>query len=128
MKMSRRKGIFFTILVTLLLLLPVSLASARTMEVDSGYDQVLLRDAKAYAEYENVSIEEALERLRLMDVAGSLHSELINEEAETFGNSWIEHNPQFKMVVKFTQNGNQTMQTYMEEYPELASLIEIRHP
>ncbi len=126
MKMSRRKGIFFTTLITILLLLPVSLANASPTEADSEYDQVLLRDAKAYAEYENVSIEEAMERLRLMDVAGSLHAELINEEAKTFGNSWIEHNPEFKMIVQFTQNGNQTMQTYLEEYPELSSLIEIR--
>src|SRR4030042_3774645 len=124
--MSRRKGIIFTILITLVLLLPISLASASSAKVTYESDQALIRDAKVYAEYENVSLTEALERLRLMDVIGALHSDLLIEEAETFGGGWIEHNPQFNFIVQFTRDGSDTTSRYLKKYPELASLIEIR--
>ncbi|OGN90230.1 MAG: hypothetical protein A2158_06675 [Chloroflexi bacterium RBG_13_46_14] len=124
--MSRRKGIIFTILITLVLLLPISLASASSAKVTYESDQALIRDAKVYAEYENVSLTEALERLRLMDVIGDLHFDLLIEEAETFGGGWIEHNPQFNFIVQFTRDGSDTTSRYLKKYPELASLIEIR--
>ena len=87
----------------------------------------LLYDAQGYASNNNVSTEEALRRFQLQDIAGKLNAELSMNETGTFAGLWVEHNPKFKVVVQFTRNGEETIKSYMKQYADLASIVEVRN-
>ena len=87
-------------------------------------DDPLLFDAEAYAEHHGITVNEAIRRLELQDAAGNLDAELSVKEAETFGGLWIEHTPEFKVVVLFTEDGGETIAPYLQD--ELAGIIEVR--
>jgi len=91
-----------------------------------GLDSADLRDAQLVANTLGITVQEAATQLHLQEVAGNLHAELINNEADTFGESWIEHSPSFKMIIQFTDNGETKIQPYLSKYPELANVIEVR--
>jgi hypothetical protein len=83
-------------------------------------------DAQAYASDTGVNINEALLRFQLQNIAGELDAELTAKEAKTFAGLWIEHTPEFRVVVQFTRNGEETIKPYLKRYPELASVVEVR--
>ncbi len=107
------------------ILFSVSFAGAEPQRT-AGVSAAVLQDAEVYAKSEGVTVEEAIHRFHLIDVAGPLHSELLSKEAATFGDGWIENGPQFKFVLQFTENGEQAMQPYLLKYPELSPYVEIR--
>lgn len=84
----------------------------------------VLWDAQGYASSTGVSVDEALRRFQLQDIARHLESELSGKEAETFAGLWVEHTPEFRVVVQFTQNGVETIRPYLSE--ELANIVEVR--
>ncbi len=86
----------------------------------------LLYDAQIYASNNNVSTEEALHRFQLQDIAGKLGAELGKNETETLAGLWIEHTPEFRIVVRFTRDGEETIKPYLKQYPELADIVEVR--
>ncbi len=86
----------------------------------------LLYDAQAYASETGVSINEALRRLRLQDIVGELDAELAANEKETFAGLWIEHTPEFRVVAQFTYGGEEVIKPYLEQYPEIANIVEVR--
>ncbi len=91
------------------------------------YDiDTLLYDAQMYASHMNVSVEEAVRRLKLQDIPVP-EEELRMNEAETFAGLWIEHTPEFKYVVLFTRNGEETIKPYLKKYPEFADFVEVRN-
>ncbi len=133
MKMKQMyKHISQVVLVSVLVLL-----GAFTVVNAQGQDSVgkpaledkdpLLYDAQGYASNTGVSIEEALRRFKLQDIARDLQAEVITKEAETFAGLWIEHTPEFKIVVQFTRNGEETIKPYLEQYPEFADIVEVRN-
>jgi len=61
-----------------------------------------------------VSVEEAYQRLRIKDPIGTLQAELTEWEADTFAGLWIEHEPQYRVVVAFTRDGQETLEPYLE--------------
>ena len=61
-----------------------------------------------------VSLEEAYQRLRAQDPIGTLQAELAEWEADTFAGLWIEHEPQYRVVVAFTRDGEKTLKPYLE--------------
>lgn len=63
--------------------------------------QALLEDAASYAADNGVSLDEAVRRLRLQVEAGLLDEMLRNQEAGSFAGLWIEHEPQYRVVVRF---------------------------
>jgi hypothetical protein len=79
-----------------------------------------------YAEQFGVTVDEAMRRFELQDMAGELDAELSWKEAETFAGLWIEHTPEFKVVVLFTGDAEETIKPYLQSYPELAEIIEVR--
>jgi hypothetical protein len=81
-------------------------------------------DAQIYAELNGVTIDEALHRFELQDAAGELDAALTANEADTFAGLWLEHQPEFKVVVAFTKDGEATIQKYLTE--ELADVVEVR--
>ncbi|MBC8445842.1 MAG: hypothetical protein H8D74_01445 [Chloroflexi bacterium] len=90
-----------------------------------GVSDALRRDAETMAEDLGISVDEAIRRLKLQDPIGTLGAELERLEADTFAGLWIQHEPEYRIVVAFTRNGEETIQPYVENTP-LANLIEVR--
>lgn len=81
--------------------------------------------AETYAKTHGVTTDEALRRFELQDVAGELGAELISKEADTLAGLWIEHTPEFKVVVLFTRDAEDIIKPYLQKYKELADIIEV---
>ncbi len=79
-----------------------------------------------YVSITGVSADEAKRRLQLQDIARELNAELSMNEAETLAGLWIEHSPEFKIVVQFTRDGEETIKPYIKQHPELANVVEMR--
>lgn len=88
-------------------------------------DSAVIYDAQMYAADQNISLEEALQRLKLQDLIGELNAELALKEKTTFCGLWIQHQPDFRVITCFTRDGNNTIQPYIENR-RLADIIEIR--
>lgn len=83
-------------------------------------------DAVMYAEQVGVSFEEALDRLERQGDFGPLNGALEANERETFAGAYLQHEPEFKFVVLFTRNGEETIRKYVAEGSELDEFVEVR--
>lgn len=84
-----------------------------------------LRDMKGYADEWGIDLDEAARRLELQDVAGELEADLYKQERDTFAGLWIEHTPEFRIVVQFTRDGEKTIRQYVEA-TLLADVVEVQ--
>jgi hypothetical protein len=67
------------------------------------------------------------ERLALQDEIGELGAALEANEADTFAGLWIEHEPEYRVVVAFVGDaGEEVIRPYLQTYPALADIIELR--
>ncbi len=98
------KRLILGLMLVMLLLVPVSCAPAAVEE-------------------EELVVEG---RFKLMDDVGPLGAELEKQEMGTFAGLWIEHEPEFRVVIAFTENGEETIKKYVEEDSPLADEIELR--
>lgn len=87
--------------------------------------EALAADASWYANRFNVPLEEALRRLELQESIGELNARLSEQQLTTFAGLWIEHEPDFKVVVAFTENGKETLQPYIHDQP-YEDYVEVR--
>jgi hypothetical protein len=87
--------------------------------------EVLDQDAEAYASEYDLDLEEARRRLALQDAIGELNAELTDKERATFAGLWVEHTPEFRMIVRFTERGAETLMPYIEGGP-LEDIAEVR--
>jgi hypothetical protein len=87
-------------------------------------DDALARDAQAYADEYGLDLEEAVRRLALQETIGALNAELAEKEQATFAGLWLEHEPEFQVFVRFTRDGAQTLQPYIEDGP-LEGLVQV---
>lgn len=87
-------------------------------------EDALLRDAKIYASNMGVSLDEAVNRFKLQEIAGNLEAEIYEKETETFAGLWLEHTPEFRLIVQFTRDGDETLKSYIPE--ELTGITEVR--
>ncbi len=88
-------------------------------------DDALVQDAKTYAKDQGVSLEEAVRRLELQDPAGDLGADLEANEWDTFAGLWIQHEPEHRVVVAFTRDGEETVRPYVEG-GSLEDVVEVR--
>lgn len=117
----------------LVVILTVAIALAGCSNVSENLEVPLVKDAQAslkkdaemYASEQGVTVEEALRRLTLQDAIGDLDAELALNEQATFAGLWIQHAPQYRVIVQFTQDGEETIKPYIENGP-LAELVELR--
>ncbi len=58
------------------------------------------------------------------DLLGNLGAVLAANEPDTFAGLWIEHQPQFKVVVLFTRDGAETIRRYIADKP-VADFVEV---
>lgn len=105
----------------------VLLVSACTIGAAAGpvVSEALQRDAQAYAEDHDIPLDEAIERLRNQDPIGELNAVLEEQEAGVFGGLWIEHQPQYRVVVAVTKDERRIQRRYVEGGP-LEDVVEIR--
>jgi hypothetical protein len=85
----------------------------------------LQRDAETMAAEQNISVDEAIRRLTYQISIGTLGAELEQQEADTFAGLWVQHEPEYRVVVAFTHDGEETIQRYVENTP-LVDLIDVR--
>lgn len=88
-------------------------------------EEARIVDAQLYASRYDVDLEEALRRLQFQDTIDGLEPALIDREGDTFAGLWIQHTPQFRIVVAFTRDGEETILPYVEGKP-FADLVEVR--
>jgi hypothetical protein len=63
--------------------------------------------------------------LKLQGDIGDLNAELTKKEGDTFAGLWIQHQPEYRVIVQFTRNGEATIRPYIENGP-LAGMVEVR--
>ncbi len=74
----------------------------------------------AYSQTYRVSVTEAARRLSLIQQAGRLERRLQLELPDTFAGLYIEHHPEFRVVVKFTSDAQARLATYTRD-PEFVA-------
>ena len=121
--------IFILIIMVITLIgIPTALLGAENInqvssdEIDKEAELFLAED---YAKFHGVTVDEALRRFKLQDIAGKLSEDLITNEADTLAGYWIEHTPKFKLVILFTRDAEDIIKPYLQKYKELADIIEV---
>lgn len=105
--------------------LPMSTTATQFSTTSLEVSNALRRDAETMAKQLGISVEEAIRRAMLQDPIGILGAELEQQEADTFAGLWIQHEPEYWVVVAFSRNGEETIRQYIENTP-LSKLIQVR--
>lgn len=117
------------IIVATFSLLPGSSSTRTTVEPLTcpplPENHALRIDAQYCASDFGVSVEEAVCRLTLQGEVGPLGPALRSGEPDTYGGLWIHHEPDFGVIVLFTENPEATLAPYVIDHP-LEGLIKAR--
>jgi hypothetical protein len=103
---------------------PEAVAQATAVPTPTVSD-ALRQDAASMAEALGISVDEAIRRFQVQEAVGPLGAQLEANEAETFAGLWLQQEPEFRVVVAFTEDGEATMQPYLAGSP-IADVVEIR--
>ena len=104
---------------------PTVIVLQRTPESFSDVSPALVKDARSYAEDYGVSLDEAIGRLAGQEAIGALDQELQSGESATFGGLWIQNEPDYRIVVAFTRDGEETIRPYLEG-TSVSGIVEVR--
>lgn len=88
-------------------------------------DDALARDAVEYSRMVGVSEAEALRRLQLQSVIGELSASLEAQQQGRFGGLFIEHEPDYRVVVLLTSLDGDVVSRYVAGTP-LEGIVEVR--
>jgi hypothetical protein len=80
-------------------------------------DTTLAREAQAFAEMQGISLEDALRRLEFQESIGNVQATMINDLAGTFGGLWVEHSPDYRIVIALTDGNEANIRPYIEGKP-----------
>ena len=83
------------------------------------------RDAQHYAEQFGIELSEAVTRLTLQEPIGKMGAAIEASEKDTFAGLWIQHEPDYRVVVAFTKDGESTVLKYVRD-ERLREIIEVR--
>ena len=81
-------------------------------------------EAESYAADFRTTLEEATRRLKLQTTIGELDRHLTNNESQTFAGLWIQHEPNFAVLARFTGDGENTIRPYVRG-GELEDLVQV---
>jgi hypothetical protein len=85
----------------------------------------LTRDAEVYAARYGVAVSEAERRLDVQRMVGEISAKLESEQAQRFGGLYIEHEPQFKVVMLFTDGAESVVADYVTS-SEIKDVLNVR--
>jgi hypothetical protein len=105
---------------------PHEAAPSASTRVSAPEPDALAQDAEVYAARYRVSVDEALRRLRLQESVGNLNADLQANYPETFAGLVIEHEPEYRVVARFTRGGAEALQRAVRE-PGLAAVVHEEH-
>jgi hypothetical protein len=87
--------------------------------------EVLRQDMRQYAKQYGVSEAEAIQRLQQQEAIGDLNRVLQANERNRFAGLWVEHEPEYAIIVRFTAEGARRIRPYVKGKP-FAHLVEVR--
>ena len=101
------------------------------MDTEASVSDALRQDAQSYAAQWGIGLDEAVRRLQLQREIGKFGAALEKNESDTYAGHWIKHGSgtnDFGVVVRFTSNGNETIQRYGQHVANgpLAGVVEVR--
>ena len=101
------------------------------MDAEATVSDAASQDAESYASQWGITLDEATRRLQLQRAIGTFGAALEENEAGTYAGHWIKHGSgpdDFGVVVRFTSNGNETIQQYSQHVANgpLAGKVELR--
>ncbi|HRC84383.1 MAG TPA: S1 family peptidase [Thermoanaerobaculia bacterium] len=117
------RRISFGLLSTALLGFLAAAASAQQAGLALGGD--LVPDAEAYARQFGVDLNEALRRLTLQPQIGELDAALAAEAPASYAGLWIEHVPEYRVMVRFTEPSLGRKLLARRKGAEVASLVHV---
>jgi hypothetical protein len=132
-KRNRLSLVLVTILVITLCIgispvsaIEVPKLSNRTIPAVYSVEEVdpLLYDMTSYAKEQGISVDEAMHRYEIQNSFNNLQQQLIENESETYAGLYVQHQPEFRIVVLFTRNGENTIKKYVPE--SLLKYVEIK--
>jgi len=85
----------------------------------------LVRDAAALAESEGLDLEEAVRRMEFQATIGDIQPALMADLPETYAGLWVEHKPQYRIVISLTEGDRSTIQPYITG-KAWADFVEVR--
>lgn len=96
---------------------------------ESGKANLFAADVQSYADDFGVSYKEASERMQLQECfsrdSANLEQELKKNERDSYAGLWIQHEPEYRFIVFFTEGGREKIRPYIEGEP-YASLVKVR--
>ena len=104
---------------------PTMINTLTPEEMPEGVSPALVQDAQWYAAHYDVELSEAITRLLMQDSVGELDAELLSNESGTFGGLWIQNEPEYRVVVAFSKDGERTIAKYVDD-ETLMDLIQVR--
>ena len=88
------------------------------MDVNSiDMEDPLVRDAMSFAEHQGITLEDAVRRLQHQQTIGNIQPHLEADLPETYGGLWVEHQPEYRIVIALTIGDESTIQPYIEGKP-----------
>jgi len=130
--MTKNSRLAYLLVMMLMVIITISLAPPTTAQSLEGPKSLwpidenpLVRDAQVYASDQGISLDEAIRRLQLQRPIGELNAQLIANERDTFAGLWIQHDPEYRVIVQFTRDSEATIQPYIDNGP-LADIVEVR--
>ena len=104
---------------------PTVIVLQRDADSLSDVSPEIVEDARDYAEAYGVSLDEAIGILAGQEAIGDLGYALQSSEIATFGGLWIQHEPDYRIVVAFTRDGEETIRSYLEG-TSVTGIVEVR--
>jgi hypothetical protein len=77
-------------------------------------ESALVRDAASYAEAEGIPLEDAVRRLEFQETIGEIQPALMADLSDSYGGLWIEHQPEYRIVIALTEGDRSTIASYIE--------------
>jgi hypothetical protein len=104
------------IVVTTAFVLENSQVSANTIPIVFSQEGVdpLEYDLASYAKDQNITTDEAKQRFEIRSKFDGLGQQLSEKESDTFGGIYIQHQPEYRIVVLFTRDGAGTIAKYLD--------------
>ena len=113
-----------SLVLALMIVITAAVSGCRQAAAPTTPDYLLSRD-QSYAKFYGVTVDEARRRNEIQDQGRFLMQLLAENEPETYAGIFLQHTPEFRIVVLFTRDGEAALAGYTVPAAVL-EVIEIR--